>query len=332
MRSTHLTFSLIAFAGSLAVVACGDDEPSKSTTPEPDASTGGEESGGGGGSGGGSGGRMMGSGGRMMGSGGMMNNGGGGMAMDAGMDAMDAMSAMDAMDAMHHQHDAGATCGRIVTACHPVDPNEDGNPITDCHGIGHAGEAEACEENLDECTDTCGTELCKTIASTCHGVGEPDGGPLADCHEIGHSGDPDTCIDNADCVHMCEEAAGDGGAHEDPCERIVTACHHVDPAEDGNPITDCHGIGHADDHQACMDNLESCEETCGTPLCAAIASACHGVSEPDGGPLTDCHEIGHAGDTDACIDNVMCLQMCQEAASDAGGDMHMHDGGTDASQ
>jgi len=51
-----------------------------------------------------------------------------------------------------HEEDKCATLG---TVCHDLDDGDAGL-AHECHEVGHAGDAEACDEIYDECIDLCG--------------------------------------------------------------------------------------------------------------------------------------------------------------------------------
>jgi hypothetical protein len=55
---------------------------------------------------------------------------------------------------------------------------------------------------------------CGEISEACHGV-DTGTGAIAECHDVAHEGVLTACEEReAECVALCQAAAGDGGAHD----------------------------------------------------------------------------------------------------------------------
>jgi hypothetical protein len=116
-----------------------------------------------------------------------------------------------------------AECDVIGELCHGADDGD--GPIAACHDVGHAGDAEECAAQFDECVDLCldasepGDDdedpYCRALGELCHAADDGDG-PIAECHEVGHSGDAHECADHFDdCAELClgaeDDHEGSGG-------------------------------------------------------------------------------------------------------------------------
>jgi uncharacterized repeat protein (TIGR04052 family) len=95
-------------------------------------------------------------------------------------------------------------CRDLGRNCHVVDQGT--GVIAECHSLGHANDADACEARRDECVQACGAALCPLLGSTCHNV-DPGSGPLHDCHVLGHAGDAAACFARGrECFDLCTAA------------------------------------------------------------------------------------------------------------------------------
>lgn len=119
-------------------------------------------------------------------------------------------------------------CEVLGELCHAADTGS--GSASDCHDVGHVGDAEECTAQFASCVASCTeTEVggggaggasgvdakCAALGSLCHAAGEID--PKAqDCHELGHEGNAAACADEFDaCATLClavldqvEEGAG----------------------------------------------------------------------------------------------------------------------------
>jgi uncharacterized repeat protein (TIGR04052 family) len=95
-------------------------------------------------------------------------------------------------------------CRDLGRSCHVVDPGS--GVINECHNVGHANDAGACEARRDECVQACGGALCQTLSSLCQSV-DPGSGPIHDCRVLGQTGDAAACFASGrDCFDLCQAA------------------------------------------------------------------------------------------------------------------------------
>lgn len=134
--------------------------------------------------------------------------------------------------------EAPTVCRVLGELCHEADTGT--GPASECHELGHVGDAGVCEQEFDSCIATCvdggGGEggaggsaghmldpYCAALGALCHPV-DTGSGMGAECHEIGHLGVAADCADAFDsCAGFCLEelekleqgvggAGGAGGA------------------------------------------------------------------------------------------------------------------------
>lgn len=82
-------------------------------------------------------------------------------------------------------------------------PNSD---VTRCAEVGEAGDASTCQARLDECTTSCGRQMCQRLASACHDDASGDD-KVGECHDIGHDEDAESCFEQGvECLELCRDA------------------------------------------------------------------------------------------------------------------------------
>jgi hypothetical protein len=122
-------------------------------------------------------------------------------------------------------------CKVLGELCHAADTGE--GAASDCHELGHVGDAETCASEFAGCVATCtdsngaggaggggGTDQdphCAALGSLCHAA-DTGSGTAHDCHELGHTNNAADCAEGFDaCATFClaaleELEAGAGGA------------------------------------------------------------------------------------------------------------------------
>ncbi len=139
---------------------------------------------------------------------------------------------------------SSSECAVLGTLCHAADTGD--GPISDCHELGHRGNAENCREQFTACITVCVADdsgaggtgaggaavtpepvtnpYCQALGELCHFL-DDRGTPTGDCHELGHEGREAACIAAFEgCAPLClakreqepdphgEGGAGHGGA------------------------------------------------------------------------------------------------------------------------
>jgi len=120
-----------------------------------------------------------------------------------------------------------AECEVLGELCHAADVGP--GPVSDCHDLGHVGDAADCHAQFESCINTCvpsegaggaggagephGSAYCTALGELCHAAGEVD--PAAnDCHDLGHLGNAANCETGfEDCATLCMGVIKAGEGH-----------------------------------------------------------------------------------------------------------------------
>lgn len=122
---------------------------------------------------------------------------------------------------------ASLQCEVLGELCHAADTGS--GPASDCHDLGHVGDATVCAAEFDGCIATCTDKeigpnandaKCIALGSLCHPAGEVDAEAEA-CHALGHDGVAADCAEKFDeCAALClavletlEHGGAGGAAH-----------------------------------------------------------------------------------------------------------------------